>query len=289
MISYAQNGEDIVLWRAFRQQPRGFYIDVGANHPVDDSVTKLFYDQGWRGINIEPQPHLHEILVAQRPRDVNLNLGVSAAPGSLELHEIVQTDGLSTFSIEMIDRYRREGREIVTRQIPVMTLAQVYVDHDVQDVDFLKIDVEGYEAEVLQGTDFDTVRPRVLVIERTFPERWQDLVAKAGYTHVQFDGINDFFVRNEELDELGELVAQPATIALDGFDPYLYVHQLEVAAANIKALQHEVAALRAEARPRRTAHLREYVRLNGWRQTVTRVGERARAQVSAAAQRLRGS
>jgi FkbM family methyltransferase len=287
IISYAQNGEDVVLWRAFRDQPTGFYIDVGANHPVNDSVTKLFYDHGWHGINIEPQPHLHAALSAARPRDLNLNVGVSAQPGTLELHELVETDGLSTFSSEMIDRYRSEGRDIVTRQIPVTTLAQVYADHDVRDVDFLKIDVEGFEEQVLQGTSFATVRPRVLIVERTFPERWMSLVEAAGYTHVQYDGINDFFVRNEDVDQLGELVSQPATIALDGFDPYLYVQQLEIATANIHALQQEVAALRAIEQRGRVERLRDYARINGWRQTLRQIGERALAQAQLALARLR--
>lgn len=53
-ISFAQNGEDIRLLRAFIEQPTGFWVDVGANHPINDSVTKLFSLRGWRGINVEP-------------------------------------------------------------------------------------------------------------------------------------------------------------------------------------------------------------------------------------------
>src|SRR5579863_744930 len=75
LVSYAQNGEDVLLGRAFGWQTDGFYIDVGANHPVNDSVTKAFYDRGWRGINIEPG-RVFEKLAAMRPRDVNLPIAL---------------------------------------------------------------------------------------------------------------------------------------------------------------------------------------------------------------------
>ena len=125
MISYAQNGEDIVLWRAFRDQKSGFYIDVGANHPVSDSVTKLFYDRGWRGINIEPQAALLVELQRARPRDINLGIGLAEAEGTMALHELPDTDGLSTFSPDLIGHYASEARAMRVREITVKTLAGV--------------------------------------------------------------------------------------------------------------------------------------------------------------------
>ena len=81
MISFAQNFEDVMLWRVFRDQPTGFYVDVGAADPTKNSVTKWFYDLGWSGINIEPQPEYFKTLQLQRARDTNLNCGVGAARG----------------------------------------------------------------------------------------------------------------------------------------------------------------------------------------------------------------
>ena len=78
MISYAQNFEDVILWRVFKDIISGFYIDVGAYHPRIDSVTKWFYDQGWNGINIEPSKEYLDRFYDERPRDLNLNL---ASPG----------------------------------------------------------------------------------------------------------------------------------------------------------------------------------------------------------------
>jgi len=75
-VSYAQNFEDVMLWRALRQVAHGFYIDVGAGHPDESSVTRAFYDRGWRGLNIEPSEHYFQRLAAARPLDTNLQLAL---------------------------------------------------------------------------------------------------------------------------------------------------------------------------------------------------------------------
>ena len=97
-ITYSQNREDLLLSGFFDLTKHGFYVDVGANHPIHDSVTKYFYDRGWRGINIEPNPNIYALLVEDRPRDINLQIGVSNVKGSLKLREYPAGDGLSTFS-----------------------------------------------------------------------------------------------------------------------------------------------------------------------------------------------
>ena len=94
MISFAQSGEDVVLARAFRGRNEGLYVDLGANDPVVDSVTKHFYDRGWRGINVEPVPSAFEALVAQRPRDVNLNVAVGRTRETRVFYETLSNDGL---------------------------------------------------------------------------------------------------------------------------------------------------------------------------------------------------
>lgn len=237
IISFAQNAEDIVLRRALGAEPGGFYIDVGANHPVNDSVTKLFYDAGWRGINIEPQASLHRRLEDMRPRDVNLNVGVSDAPGELTLTEIVGGDGLATFDPTLTGMYEGMGRETVEVTVPVVTLASICEEHVSVEIDFLKIDVEGHEASVLSGADFDRFRPRVIVIEATFPERWEHLLDAARYRFAMFDGINRFYVREEDVESLEPTLRSPATLALDGYDPYLYVAQLEHLAAELERMR----------------------------------------------------
>ena len=81
-ISYAQNYEDVMLWRALKHIDKGFYVDVGANDPIIDSVTAAFYERGWRGINIEPMRSYHEHLCAARPLDINFRLPRPTRKGS---------------------------------------------------------------------------------------------------------------------------------------------------------------------------------------------------------------
>ena len=122
-VSYAQNHEDILLRRAFGAGHAGFYVDAGANDPVFHSVTKLLYENGWRGINIEPTPVLHDRLVADRPRDINLNVGVSDVEGTLTFFEVAPPlHGWSTFLPEIAETYRQQGVIPTERPIPVTTL-----------------------------------------------------------------------------------------------------------------------------------------------------------------------
>ena len=107
LISYAQNFEDVMLWRALKHVESGFYIDVGANDPEIDSVTKAFYEQGWWGINIEPIPQWFERLQKERPRDINLQLAAGSEPGEITLFEITDT-GLSTAEKAFVEGHQVE-------------------------------------------------------------------------------------------------------------------------------------------------------------------------------------
>ena len=104
MISYAQNREDVLLERVFADVENGFYIDVGAADPVLQSVTKHFYDRGWRGINVEPLPACFHRLQVTRPRDINLNMGLSACRGEMTFYELPSCPGWSTFSSSRAQR-----------------------------------------------------------------------------------------------------------------------------------------------------------------------------------------
>ncbi|MBI4935593.1 MAG: FkbM family methyltransferase [Actinobacteria bacterium] len=242
MISYAQNAEDVVLGRVFGPLADGFYIDVGANHPVTDSVTKHFYDLGWHGINVEPVRVLHEMLSEQRPRDINLCVGVSDAPGTLEFAEVRSNHGLSTFHETLDARHSDSGHDVVKRAVPITTLADICREHVTREIDFLKVDVEGYEAQVFRGHDWEHFRPKVIVAEDNFATDWSGLVESHGYTQMLHDGLNRFFMRNDLIPELGHLLDRPAVIAIDGYDPWLYVQQLD--ALQRKRLIHRFASSR---------------------------------------------
>jgi len=225
MISYAQNQEDVLLRRAFPDGDDGFYIDVGANEPVTDSVTKHFYDRGWRGINIEPGRDPFDRLCADRTNDINLNVGVSNCEKTLELLECPSNHRMSTFSADVADELSQQGLEMIKRTVPVMTLArvcEVYVD---RPIDFLKIDVEGHEREVIEGADWRRWRPRVILVEATWPERWEHLILAADYLFAIFDGLNRYYVRTEDRQLLSAL-STPVN-PRDDFVPFQYHNAIE--------------------------------------------------------------
>ena len=145
MVSYAQDVEDVMLQRAFPRDYRGFYIDAGASDPVQFSVTKHFYDRGWRGINIEPVSSVWGRLRDQRPRDVNLNAGLSDREGRFTFYEVASETTWSTLSAEAAEAFRGRGLEVRPHEIPVTTLARVCEQHADAPIDVLKIDVEYHE------------------------------------------------------------------------------------------------------------------------------------------------
>src|SRR6516162_11774296 len=168
IISYAQTREDVLLWRALHSIKRGFYIDVGAHDPTALSVTRAFYDRGWHGINVEPNPSYAAKLRKERPRDVTLEVALGHSPGMATFYEFGDT-GLSTMVKEIADGHIAAGFKATELRVPVMTLAAVTDDLDDQQVHFLKIDVEGYERQVLRGANFGKVRPWIILIEAVRP------------------------------------------------------------------------------------------------------------------------
>lgn len=218
-IAYAPNGEDIVLWRALGHLTPGWYVDVGAHHPVHASVTKLFSLRGWRGINIEPLPHLAELLRADRPDDVTLCVAVSDTTGELEMFVADDDPQRTTLDVDLAEQYRRLGWRITRRTTPVVTLDDVLTRHPLPRIDFLKIDAEGFEDAVIGGLDLEAHRPSVIVAEEGRHRRYEfpALLAAAGYHECLWDGLNRFFVAAEKVDELGAAFAHGASI-VDGWE-----------------------------------------------------------------------
>lgn len=248
-ISYAQNFEDVLLWRALGHIKNGFYIDVGANDPEEHSVTKAFYDAGWRGISIEPLPSFHQAFLEQRPRDVNLAVAAGSENGELTLYDTPQVRGWASPEQSVAELHRSEGHEVVELTVPVRTLASVCEEHVQGEIHFLKIDVEGFEGEVLKGMDFGRWRPWVLVIEATLPNSratnhssWEHLVTGQRYRFVWFDGLNRYYVAEEHTELLPHFGIQPNV-----FDDYIS-HHLDKSWAASKRLSKALEESQQEAR-----------------------------------------
>jgi FkbM family methyltransferase len=251
MVSYAQNGEDVVLARVFGARDDGFYLDVGAFTPERGSVTKHFYDMGWHGINVEPARGAFEELLRARPRDINLNVCVSDRAGSAVFYESVEPER-STLSaaIAMV----APDLSFAARTVQVRTLAEICAEHAPDRIDFLKIDVEGHEAEVIAGADWDRWRPVVLVVEATEPgkaipshARWEPMLLAVEYQCALFDGLNRFYVRREDRALL-PLLAAPAN-PHDGYVPHQHRQCLEeMHAAHCRELRRLHKKLRRRER-----------------------------------------
>ena len=250
LTSYAQNHEDVLLARLFPPGVPGFYIDVGAMDPGMHSVTKLFSDRGWTGVNVEPAAAPFERLQAGRPRDVNLNVGLSDLEGELTLFESDPNAGWSTFSPDLAAQHRDAGIPLIERTVPVMTLAQVCQKYVTDTIDFISIDVEGHERQVLEGGDWRTWRPRVVLVEATEPnstitthQPWEHLLLEADYVFAAFDGLNRYYVRAED-EHLAAALATPVSV-LDNYVPHHYESQIADLRFSLGSTQRHLAASRA--------------------------------------------
>ena len=167
--SYAQEGEDLILQRIFGNRRDGFYIDVGSHHPFRFSNTFAFYRRGWRGVCVDPLPGTAARFARWRPRDVAVEVGVSESPSQLT-YFMFNEPALNTFSTELAAE--REGRNhwhITERRqiqtLPLATLLETHLPAAVREIDFMSIDVEGLDLQVLRSNDWSRFRPRFVVTE----------------------------------------------------------------------------------------------------------------------------
>lgn len=200
IVSYAQNFEDVMLWRALHNVKEGFYIDIGAQDPIVDSVSKAFYEKGWRGIHVEPTPHYAELLRQDRVGDIVLEIAISNDEDNIEFFEIPET-GISTGVASIAQSHKKKGFPIRKIVVSCMKLSDVFSQAKGHEIHWLKIDVEGMEAKVLASWEDSKVRPWIVVIESTLPltqiethQEWESHLLTRGYEYVYFDGLNRFYI-----------------------------------------------------------------------------------------------
>jgi len=221
-ISYAQNREDILLARCFRDKPNGFYIDIGASHPVIHSVTCHFYNLGWSGINIDPLYQRWSELQRIRTRDTNLQCAIGRESGKKQFHQLEGLGLSSTLDEATATQLSDRGLRPEVHEVDVRMLSELCETYSVGDIDFLKIDVEGTEEDVVAGADFVRWRPVVVVVEATIPNSptprdplWEPKLFDANYELVFFDGLNRYYLRGESI-ALKERFSSPPNL-FDGF------------------------------------------------------------------------
>jgi FkbM family methyltransferase len=165
---YSQTGEDAILAHLLFGQNSGFYVDVGAFHPIKYSNTYYFYQRGWTGINIEPMPGQMDLFKTVRPRDINLACAVGRVRGRIRLTTF-DDPAVNSANKQMIDRHTNSGRfrptgEIFVEAYPLAEILRAHMP-SAKDLTFLSVDVEGMELEVLESNDWERFRPRFLAVE----------------------------------------------------------------------------------------------------------------------------
>ena len=246
--SYSQNGEDVVLWRALRHVGQGRYIEVGANHPCIFSVSMAFYQKGWSGITVEPDPEFAQLQRRHRPNDIMVEAAITATDGDSMTFHVVDGTGLSTLDEATARVHAYADYETHDITVPTRTLNSLLQEAGWrgQDIHFMSVDTEGSEKEVLESIDLSVWRPWVVLVEATFPlstrstrGEWEHLVTGAGYRFCLFDGLSCFYVADERREELGQALSYPAC----ALDDYISLPQrtADARATRAEALAHERA------------------------------------------------
>lgn len=219
IISFAQNAEDVLIFRAFRGKRAGCFVDIGAGHPIADNVTQWLRMMGWAGVNIEPNPIFHRELELYRPDDTNLNIGISDHEGMLQFFQVLQNEvghgwGLSSFDPRSEQLAAQLGYSTRHLEVFVRPLNDVIKGLSLPRVDLLKMDVEGLESAIIRSTDWRSFRPRLICIEAVKPNSskpswmaWERLLIEADYEFAMFDGANGYYVANGNPDVRGQLTA----------------------------------------------------------------------------------
>ncbi|CAN5254029.1 hypothetical protein BH10PSE9_BH10PSE9_03780 [soil metagenome] len=214
LISYAQNFEDVILWRALKHVERGFYIDIGAQDPVIDSVSLSFYERGWRGAHVEPIATYADALRRARVDEEVFECAVGTGPNQTEFFEVADT-GLSTGKEEIALGHQASGFAVRRIQVARRPLSEILDASKRREIHWLKIDVEGMEDDVIGSWRPSEIRPWVVVVETTKPTlllveapepappeegslSWEPGLLSLGYDFVYFDGLNRYYVSRSQ-------------------------------------------------------------------------------------------
>jgi FkbM family methyltransferase len=216
-LSYAQNMEDYHLSLAFEGKPRGTYIDIGGGHPIAGSVSFWFYERGWSGVVAEPQKALCELHRQLRPRDSLVPSVIGRQGGDVDFFLVDRLHALSTTVEQHAQTAQAYGASYSAVRLPSLSLAELCKSHGLNEIDFLKIDVEGGERDVLEGGDWQHFRPAIVLVEAISPlinapawEAWEPLLLSKGYRFALFDTLNRFYVAEERPDLLSRLPCERA-------------------------------------------------------------------------------
>jgi len=166
--SYAQEGEDLIIDKLLKYKKSGFYVDIGAHHPVKFSNTLIFYKRGWKGINVDAMPDSMNEFEKLRPRDINLQAAISNN-NSEETFYIFNEPALNTLNSEEAKSRNSKNVYKIIKELKLKTLKlSEILDTQLlenQEIDFLSIDTEGNDINVLKSNNWEKYKPKLVLVE----------------------------------------------------------------------------------------------------------------------------
>ena len=153
---YADNGEDVIIRSLFNHKKNGFYVDVGCYHPIKASLTYMLHKKGWYGLNIDISKDSINLFKIARPKDTNLNIGISNKKGEDYYYQLGHINQANSFKVY------ENAKKI---KVEISTLDEVIKKLKIKKIDFLNIDAEYKDFEALQGISLESVRPTLITIE----------------------------------------------------------------------------------------------------------------------------
>lgn len=257
--SYAQNFEDVMLWRALKHVENGFYIDIGAQDPIVDSVSRGFYEIGWRGISVEPSSKYAEKLKADRIDEEVEECAVGTGAEVIRFFEFPNT-GLGTGDENIAKSHEDRGFRAEVTTVKLVPLCEILDRHQNRDIHWLKIDVEGMERSVLESWGDSPKRPWIVVVESTVPltsarsqASWEPLLMQRGYQRCYFDGLNSYYVSEQKSElkaafELPPNVFDEFTLSGTSTSPMTaaIAENLRMTMQELQVTRHELQMTRSE-------------------------------------------
>lgn len=196
--SYSQDGEDLVISRLLKRRNRNlFYVDIGAHHPEKFSNTKYFYDKGSRGINIEANPDLIKEFYVQRKEDINLNIGIASEETELPFYVLDDNKLVSTFKKDCAQESCKDYNTTITKILQIKTYPLVKILNEYANgkvIDFMTVDVEGFDMDVLKSNDWTKYRPRFVIAETHHDTEIISFMQANGYKVVYKNYLNHIFM-----------------------------------------------------------------------------------------------
>ena len=158
-------GEDLIIQNYFKNKPKGFYVDVGCYHPLQGNNTHLLYKNGWSGINFDINHYSIKLFDFLRKRDLNIHSGISRKKSKLTMYYRKEINMLNTLDEKIAKIHFRNGYKKKNIQVNTLNFFISKKFKKLNKIDFINIDVEGFELDALKSLNFSIYKPQLICIE----------------------------------------------------------------------------------------------------------------------------